>query len=111
MKKDLATALADRGLVKMTDHFLPRRRYRGAGGWMCSMQRDGKRVTGRGDYILSTDRRSFFNVWMQETSHDRDYRLILVVLQGEVALHNRHYQQERTFWPIRPKAVRLHIEG
>ena len=27
----LATTLADRGLVNMTDHFLPRRRYWGAG--------------------------------------------------------------------------------
>ena len=37
---DLVTALVDQGLVNMTDHFLPRRQYRGAGGWMWNMQRD-----------------------------------------------------------------------
>ena len=56
---DLATALADQGLVNMTDYLLPRRQYRGAGGWTWSMQRDRIQVTGRGNYILFTDRRIF----------------------------------------------------
>ena len=28
-EEELATALVDRGLVNMTDHFLPRRKYQG----------------------------------------------------------------------------------
>ena len=60
-EEDLATALSDRGLVNMTDHFLTRRQYRGAGGWTWIMHRDRRQVTGRGDYILSMDRSSFFN--------------------------------------------------
>ena len=36
--EDLATELADRVLVNMIDHFLPRRQYRGTGGWAWSMQ-------------------------------------------------------------------------
>ena len=49
----MATTLAERGLVNMTDHLFPSRRYRGAGSWASSMQRDGRRVTGRGYCILS----------------------------------------------------------
>ena len=41
-EEDLATALADLGLVNMTDHFLPRRQYQGARGWTWIMQRDGR---------------------------------------------------------------------
>ena len=55
----LVTLLADQGLVNMTDYLLPRRQYRGAGGWTWSMQRDRIQVTGRGNYILFTDRRIF----------------------------------------------------
>ena len=36
-EEDLATALVYRGLVNITDHFLPRQRYRGAGSWMWCM--------------------------------------------------------------------------
>ena len=60
-EEDLATALADQGLVNMTGHFLPRRQYRGAGGWTWIMHRDRIQVTERGYYILSMDRSSFFN--------------------------------------------------
>ena len=42
-EEDTETALADRGLLNMADHFLPRRRYRGVGGWKWSTQRDGNR--------------------------------------------------------------------
>ena len=38
-EEDLVTALVDRGLVNMKDHFLPRQQCRGAGYWMWCMQR------------------------------------------------------------------------
>ena len=38
-KEDLVTALVDRVMVSMTDHFIPRQRYRGTGNWKWSMQR------------------------------------------------------------------------
>ena len=47
-EEDLATLLAYRGMVNMIDNFLPRRQYRGAGGWTWSMQRDSRQVKGRG---------------------------------------------------------------
>ena len=105
-EEDLETALADRGLVNIIDHFLSQRRYWGAGGWAWIMQRDGRQVTGRGDYILSTDRRIFFNAWIWETRHGTDHRLILAVLWGEGVLCNRCCRRGRTHWPIRPKPIR-----
>ena len=98
----LSTALADRGLVNLTDHLLIRRRYRGVGGWTWIMQRDEQQVKVRGDYFLSTYRISFVYTRLQETLHGTDHRLILVVLRGEGALHKCRYQRGRTIWPIRP---------
>ena len=105
-EEELVMALVDRGLVNMTDYFLPRIQYWGAGGWIWSMQRDERQVTGRGDYILSTDRRIFFNAWIWETRHGTDHRLILAVLWGEGVLCNRCCRRGRTHWPIRPKPIR-----
>ena len=48
-EEDLATALVDRGLVNMTDHFMPGRWYRVVGIWTWYMQRSGRKVTGRGE--------------------------------------------------------------
>ena len=110
-EEDLATALADQGLVNMTGNLLPRRQYWGAGGWKWSMQRDERKLTGRGDYILSMERRSFVNTGLREKHHGTDHMLILAVLQGEGALRNRCYQQKRTRWKIRLKGIRPQTEG
>ena len=48
-EEDLLAALVYRGLVNMTDHFLPRRQYRGAGSWKWVIHREGRRETRRGD--------------------------------------------------------------
>ena len=32
-EEDLATALVDRGMVNITDRFMPQRQYRGSGSW------------------------------------------------------------------------------
>ena len=81
-EEDLETALMDQGLVNMTDHFLTRRRYRGAGSWVWTMPRDRRQVTESGDYILSTDRISFVNAGLRKTRHGTYHRLILAVLRG-----------------------------
>ena len=81
-EEDLVTALADQGLVNMTEHFLPRRRYWVAGRWKWSMQREGRQVKGRGDYIFSTYRCRFTNAVLQGKRHGTDYRLILAVSRG-----------------------------
>ena len=64
-EEELATALVDRGLVNMTDHFLPRRKYQGAGSWAWSLQREEQRLTGRGDYILSIYRIIFIRAGLR----------------------------------------------
>ena len=107
----LATALEGRGLVNMIDHFLTRMRYWVAGSWKWSMQREGKRVTGRGEYILSTDRSSFTSAELQETRHVTDHRTILVVPLVEGALCNHNYRRGQTCWPIRPKSVQPQTKG
>ena len=45
----LATELAERGLVKMTSHFMPRRRYRKAVHCMWQMRQEGRQGMVRGD--------------------------------------------------------------
>ena len=52
-------SLAVSGLGKVTAHFKLRWRYRGMGSWMCQISQEGRQVTGRGDYILSTNQDSF----------------------------------------------------
>ena len=55
-EEDLATALANPGLVNRTDHLPPRRQYRGEECWAWIMRQKGPQVTGQGEYVLSTDR-------------------------------------------------------
>ena len=62
----LASALAGTGMDDVTAHFTPRRQYRGTGSWTWQMRREGRMVTGRGDYILSSDRDIFVKAGVQE---------------------------------------------
>ena len=110
-EKDLVTALLDRGLFNMIDYFMPRKSYKGAGIWAWFMQWEGRQVTGRGDYILSTDMQKFTYAGLLEPRYGTDHRMILAVLQGEGSLHNCYYIQGRTQWPIQPKAARPHTKG
>ena len=45
-EEDLVTALADRGLVNMKNHFLTSKQYWGAGGCTWIIQRDRTQVMG-----------------------------------------------------------------
>ena len=76
-----------------------------------SKQRKGRQVIGRGDYILSTDRRIFVKSGLQEISHSTDHRLILAVLYGKGELQNCCYQWVKTCWPIWLKEIRPQTEG
>ena len=53
-EEELETELADHGLEDVTRYFAPRQQYRGRGKWTWHMHREGRKVTGRGDYVLST---------------------------------------------------------
>ena len=107
---ELATVVADCGLEDMTDHFIPSRRYRGDGRWTWRMRREGRQVTGRGEYVLSTSRHTFFNAGVRETRMHTDHQMVLAVLRGEGAQRNGTYQQRRKCWPIKLRAVRPQTE-
>ena len=63
---ELTLAMAGSGLGDVTSHFTPRRRYRGTGNWTWKTRREVSLVTGRGDYILISDRDDFFKSGVQE---------------------------------------------
>ena len=58
-KEYLVTAITNYGIVDQTLHFIPRRRYRGKGGWSWRMWRYGMPITGREGLIVVTDHRDF----------------------------------------------------
>ena len=53
-KKDMSIELYYHGLEDFTGHFTTRRWCRGRGRWEYMMHREGRQVTGRGDYVLGT---------------------------------------------------------
>ena len=81
-EEDLETALADRDMFSMTDHVVPQWWYRGEEIWTWRMQREGRQVTGRGEYALSADMCNFTNTGMGESLHSTDHMMILAVEQG-----------------------------
>ena len=68
-------------------------------------------MTGRGDYVLSTDRQKFANTGLREAHHSTDHQMVLDMLRGEGALHNFRYRQGRTRWPLHLKSVHPQKEG
>ena len=105
-EEKIATTLLNSGLVDVTSHFVLRRRYRGAGSWMWQLQREVRQMTGRGDYILSSDRDNFFNAGVREAIIFTEEWMVLEVLQGERYLRNRRYVVSSTRWTLAALEVR-----
>ena len=95
----------------VTALFTPRRRYRGTGIWNWQMRREVILVTGKGDYILSSDKDSFFKAGVQEARLHTDNRMVLAVLRGEGAPQNCRYIVGRKRWPLAVPMVRPNTEG
>ena len=68
-------------------------------------------VTGRGNYILISDRDRFVKAKMREARLYTDHRMVLSVLRGEGALKNRRYVVGRMLWPLAAPTVRMQMEG
>ena len=100
------TELLDSRLVDVKCHFMLRRQYRGAGSWMWQLQREGRQVTGKGDYILSSDRDNFVNAGVREARLFTGDWMVLAVLQGEGALRNSRYVVRRMRWTLETFTVR-----
>ena len=77
---NLATALAGSRMTDVTAHFTPRWWYQGTGNWTCQMRQKGRTVTGRGDYILISDRDDVTNAGVHEARLHTKHWMVLVVL-------------------------------
>ena len=75
------------------------------------MWREGRPISGRGDYILGT-RDEFSMVGLQEPITPTDHRMVLGLLCGDRVTSNRAYVRGRTTWPVREEKGRTRqIEG
>ena len=57
-------------------------------------------VTGRGNYILSSDRYDFIKAMVRDTRLHTDHWMVLAVLQGEGALINCRCVVVTKQWPL-----------
>ena len=97
--------MADYRLVEMTAHFTPRGQYSGGGRCTWQMRREGRQVTGRGDYALIMDRYNFYNAGVREARLQTGNWMVLAMPCGERELQNRMYRRVRTRWMIKPQTV------
>ena len=75
------------------------------------MRHEVSLVTGRGNYILSSDKDSFFKAGVQEARLHIYNQMVLAVLRGEGAPKNCRYIVGRKRWPLAVPMVRPHTEG
>ena len=77
---NLALELVGSGLGNVISHLAPRRRYQGMGTWTWQMRREGRLETGRGEYILSSDRDTIFKEGVRESILHTYHWMVLAVL-------------------------------
>ena len=66
----------------------------------------------RGDYIIGTERRDFYNFCIREPRGSTDYLIILAELKGGGVTINHKYFKGRTTWTIvAPKGVPMQEEN
>ena len=56
--------------------------YRSGGYWTWRMWRQGKLISGQGDYILGTRYNYFYNVGIREPRMTTDHQILMVKLRG-----------------------------
>ena len=110
-EEELVTVVAASGMVDTTENFMSRRKYRGNVRWKWRMRREDWQVTGRGEYILGTNRHHFFNTGIGEAWMNTDHQMVLAVLQGEGSQRSSEYRRRKIFCPIKPQKVQLLTEG
>ena len=69
------------------------------------MRREFRTVTGRGDYILRSDRDDFNKAGVQDYRLHTDHRIVLAVIRGEGSRKNHRYRMVRTKWPLAAPTV------
>ena len=99
--------LAAAGLMDMGLHFLPWRKTWFQDRCTWSMQRDGREVQYRTDYILGTDCRFFQDVAVWDTLHHSDHYMVLGCLRGEPVKELTGYLCKARRSPLQPLRRKL----
>ena len=81
-EEELGTSLSDYELEDVTRQFTSSQGYRVWGLWTQKMHREGRKVTGRGEYVLGTAHREFKNMGLQDPRIPIDHRMMLSVISG-----------------------------
>ena len=80
MEEDLALVLAGSGLGDMTAYCMPRWRYQGTESWTWQMRCEGRLVTRRGDYILSSYKNDFIKAGLRDARLHTYHHIFLAVI-------------------------------
>ena len=89
--EDIAAELVTEGLEDMLAHFLPLRR------WWCrdertwSMIQEVREVGYRTDYILGTDRRLFWNMFVRDPRHNSEHYMVMGCLRSDPLKEHSRY--------------------
>ena len=108
---EIVAALTEAVLEDIAAHFLPRKRIWGRERRTWSMVREGKVVRYRTDYILGTDRRLFWNVYVRDPRHNTDHYMILGCLRSAPERAHSKHLTGRKHLPLCPPAEPTQEDG
>ena len=108
---DIAAALTAEGLEDMATHFLLRQSTWGRERSIWSMVREGKVVRSWIYYILGTDRRLFWNVYVRDPRHNTDHYMVLGCLAAPLRGNTQNTSRGRKRLPLRPPADPMMEDG
>ena len=99
---EIAAAIMESGLEKMTAHFLPRKRRWGRERRTWSMVREWKAIRSRTDYLLGTDRSHIRNVAVRYPRYNSDHYMVVGLLRGGTKREHIRYIAGRRWMPLTP---------
>ena len=76
----LATIITNHSLSDQAQHFMPRRRYQVEENWTWGVCREGKPISGIGNYILGKGKLDLYKVGIREPRIPKYHRVVLVEL-------------------------------
>ena len=108
---DIAAAMTEEGLEDTATHFLPRRHTWGRERRTRSRFREEKVVRSRTDYILGTDCRLFYNMFVREPRHNTDHYMVLGCLRSSPEREHTKYLTGRKRLPLQPPSAPTREDG
>ena len=103
--EEITAALTTVGLEDMSEHFLPRRRPWCRDSRMWRMVWAGRELRSRMDYILGTDPRLFWDVYVWDPRNNLDHYLIFGCIRGAPLREHSVYLGRRKRLPLQPSAT------